>query len=71
MLDGDAIFAISTVADAVVPVNTTGANLTDMVGHAGADAMVLAVLDAARETQGVGDWPSVADAQRTVRNGLG
>lgn len=71
MLDGDSIFAISTVADAVVPETTTGANLTDMIGHAGADAMVLAVLDAARETEGIDDWPSVADAQRVVRDGLG
>jgi len=70
MLDGDAIFAISTVADAIAPANTTGANLTDMVGHAGADAMVLAVLDAARETEGIDDWPSVADAQQAVRDGL-
>ena len=70
MLDGDSIFAISTVADAVVPETTTQANLTDMVGHAGADAMVLAVLDAAGETAGVDEWPSVADAQRAVRNGI-
>ena len=70
MLDGDSIFAISTVADSVLPETTTGANLTDMVGHAGADAMVLAVLDAARQTEGIGDWPSVADAQRAIRDEL-
>jgi L-aminopeptidase/D-esterase-like protein len=67
MLDGDAIFAIATEENAILPADTTGANLTDMVGHAGADAMVLAVLDAARETTGVGDWPSVTDAQALIR----
>ncbi len=70
MLDGDSIFALSTQDGAILPSGTTGANLTDMVGHAGADAMVLAVLDAARETTGVDDWPSVADAQGAIRNGL-
>lgn len=71
MLDGDAIFAISTVDEAILPTGTTGANLTDMIGHAGADAMVLAVLDASRETAGVDPWPSVADAQKAIRDGLG
>lgn len=67
MLDGDTIFALSTDEGAVTPSDTTDFNLTDMVGHAGADAMVLAVLDAARETAGIGEWPSVADAQRALR----
>lgn len=70
MLDGDAIFAVATEDGAILPSDTTGANLTDMIGHAGADAMVLAVLDAARETAGVGDWPSVADAQKALQEGL-
>jgi len=70
MLDGDSIFAVSIVTDAVVPANTTGAKLADMVGHAGADSIVLAVMDAARETQGVDDWPSVTDAQQAIRDGL-
>ena len=71
MLDGDTIFAVSTEVDAVLPSETTGAYLTDMIGHAGADAMVLAVLDAARETAGIGDWPSVADAKLAVKSRFG
>ncbi len=67
MLDGDTIFALSTVDQSVRLPGTTGANLTDLIGHAAADAMVLAVLDAARETAGVGDWPSAVDAGAAVR----
>ena len=67
MLDGDTIFALATDDNPVRLPGTTGANLTDLVGHAAADAMVLAVLDAARETAGVGDWPSVADAAATLQ----
>ncbi len=67
MLDGDTIFALATLDEPVRLPNTTGANVTDLVGHAAADAMVLAVLDAARETAGVGDWPSALDAGAAVR----
>ena len=67
MFDGDAIFAVAPNDGAILPQATSGANLTDMIGHAGADAMVLAVLDAARETCGMGDWPSVPEAQDAVR----
>ncbi|MDP9359073.1 MAG: P1 family peptidase [Chloroflexota bacterium] len=69
MLDGDTVFALSTADQPVQVPGTTGANMTDLVGHAAADAMVLAVLDAARETAGVGDWPSVVDAGDAVRAG--
>lgn len=62
-LDGDTIFAISVNDDAVTLPETTGAYLTDLIGAAAADVMVLAVLDSARETTGVGDWPSVEEAQ--------
>ena len=62
MLDGDTIFALAPHHDAVRLPRTTGANLTDLVGNAAADAMVLAVLDAARQTAGVEGWPSVTEA---------
>ena len=65
-LDGDTIFAISTNLDegtGTVP-GTSGAYLTDLVGAAAADAMVLAVLDSVRETTSVLDWPSVAEARK-------
>ena len=42
---------------------------TDLVGHAAADAMVLAILDAARETEGVDGWPSVAEARAAMARG--
>ena len=62
--DGDTIFAMRPNDDAVTLPETTGANLTDLIGAAAADAMVLAVLDAAAETSGVGEkWPSVGEAR--------
>ena len=62
MGDGDTIFALSPLADRVELTTTTGSNMTDLIGAAAADAMVLAILDAARETGGVPPWPSVAEA---------
>lgn len=67
MRDGDTVFALATHTDPKTLPNTTGPNLTDMVGAAAADAMVRAVLDAAARTAGVGDWPSVAEAQQAIR----
>lgn len=67
MRDGDTVFALSTHVDPKTLPGTTGPNLTDMIGAAAADAMVRAVLDAAAQTTGVGDWPSVADAQAAIR----
>jgi L-aminopeptidase/D-esterase-like protein len=69
MRDGDTVFALSTDAEPARLPDTTGPNLTDLVGHAAADAMVLAVLDAASQATGLGGWPSVAEAQATVRAG--
>lgn len=69
MLDGDTVFALTPHAGTVRLPDTSGANLTDLVGAAAADAMVLAVLDAARETAGVDGWPSVEDARRAHRVG--
>jgi L-aminopeptidase/D-esterase-like protein len=63
-LDGDTIFAISPDEGALTLSGTSGAYLTDLVGGAAADAMVLAVLDSAQETTAIGDWPSVSQAQR-------
>ncbi|MDQ3512197.1 MAG: P1 family peptidase [Chloroflexota bacterium] len=63
MGDGDTIFAIAPHGDRVELDTTTGANLTDLVGAAAADAMVLAILDAARETEGAEGWPSVREAR--------
>jgi L-aminopeptidase/D-esterase-like protein len=68
MRDGDTVFALSTHAAPAILPDTTGPNLTDLIGHAAADAIVLAVLDAAEQTAGVADWPSVADAQAAIRN---
>lgn len=64
MRDGDTIFALSPFANRVRLGDTADAKLTDLIGAAAADAMVLAVLDAARETEGIDGWPSVTDAQR-------
>jgi L-aminopeptidase/D-esterase-like protein len=67
MLDGDSVFAISTVENAAEPDGISGFNLTDMVGHAASDAVVLAILDAAASTEGAGDWPSVSEATAHIR----
>jgi len=67
MRDGDTVFALSTYADPVTLPDTSGGNLTDLVGHAAADAMVLAVLDAARESASLGGWPSVSEARDRLR----
>src|SRR5215213_6708557 len=67
MLDGDTIFALSPHANAVSVSDTTGANMTDLVGAAAADAMVLATIDAARETKSVAGWPSVEDAMSILK----
>jgi L-aminopeptidase/D-esterase-like protein len=66
MRDGDTVFALATLDNPVRPPDTSEANLTDLVGQAAADAMVLAILDAARETEGVAGWPSVAEAQAAM-----
>lgn len=66
MRDGDTIFAISPYADRVQLDNTTGPALTDLIGAAAADAMVLAVLDAVEQTTGVEGWPSVETAQQAM-----
>jgi L-aminopeptidase/D-esterase-like protein len=71
MLDGDTIFALSSHAAPVRLPGTTGGNLTDLIGHAAADAMVLAILDAARETTAVREWPAVAEAAAAIRSGGG
>jgi L-aminopeptidase/D-esterase-like protein len=67
MRDGDTVFALSTYSEPVEPSDTTGGNLTDLIGHAAADAMVLAVLDAVREINSLGGWPSVAEARAELR----
>jgi L-aminopeptidase/D-esterase-like protein len=67
MRDGDTIFALATHAAPVQLPGTTGANTTDLVGAAAADAMVLAILDAARATAGVNDWPSVVEAMAALQ----
>lgn len=63
MRDGDTIFALSPYAGRVTLEGTTDARLTDLIGAAAADAIVLAVLNAAQETEGIDGWPSVADAR--------
>jgi L-aminopeptidase/D-esterase-like protein len=68
MRDGDTIFAIAPYADRVPLDRTQGAHLTDLIGAAAADAMVLAVLDSAAQTTGIEGWPSVNDA-RAALNG--
>lgn len=68
MLDGDTIFAIAPLARRVSLPGTTSTRLTDLIGAAAADAMVLAVLDAAEQTAGIEGWPSVADARAATRH---
>ena len=67
MRDGDTVFALSTHSASVTLPDTSGPNLTDLIGHAAADAMVRAVLDAVEQTPGIGEWPSVGDAQAAIR----
>jgi L-aminopeptidase/D-esterase-like protein len=67
MLDGDSVFALAAEENSITPRGTTDINLTDMVGHAASDAIVLAVLDAAASTTGVGDWPSVEEAATRLK----
>lgn len=67
MYDGDTIFALSTSVEQRTLPDTTGANLTDLVGHAAADAVVLALLDAAAQTAGVEGWPSATDAAAAIK----
>jgi L-aminopeptidase/D-esterase-like protein len=66
MFDGDTVFSVST-GEATLD-GTTAGNATDTVGHAAADALVRAVIDAARATDSLGGWPSVADAQARLRS---
>jgi L-aminopeptidase/D-esterase-like protein len=66
MRDGDTVFSLATLDNPVQPPDTSEANLTDLVGHAAADAVLLAVLDAARQTEGVPGWPSVAEAKAAM-----
>ncbi len=65
-LDGDTIFALSTWDAPVTLPRTTGSNLTDMIGAAAADAMLLAIMDAADQSAGVPDWPSATEARATI-----
>ncbi|MCA9861261.1 MAG: P1 family peptidase, partial [Thermomicrobiales bacterium] len=66
-LDGDTIFALSTWEAPVTLPRTTGSNMTDMIGAAAADAMLLAIMDAAEQTAGVPDWPSAAEAGAAIK----
>jgi L-aminopeptidase/D-esterase-like protein len=68
MLDGDTIFAMTPLADQKTLPNTYPGAMTDLVGSAAADAMVLACLDAAQETTGLPGWPSVAEARAKLRS---
>jgi L-aminopeptidase/D-esterase-like protein len=69
MRDGDTIFTVVPFANRVQLDGTTGPALTDLIGAAAADAMVLAVLDAAEQTTGIDGWPSVAEAQAALQHG--
>lgn len=62
-LDGDTIFALSTHVEPRTLPGTTESALTDLVGEAAADAMVLACLDAADQAEGVPGWPSMSEAR--------
>lgn len=67
MRDGDTVFALSTHAQPVLLADTTGPNLTDLISHAAADAMVLAVIDAVNQTESLGGWPSTPEAQAKIK----
>jgi L-aminopeptidase/D-esterase-like protein len=71
MFDGDTIFSLSTGDPQARIPGTTEGNLTDTIGHAAADAMVLAILDAAAVTEGVEGWPSVSEASESVKREAG
>lgn len=67
-LDGDTVFAMRPNDGAIRPAGISEEGLTDLVGAAAADAIVLAVLDAAAATEGISGWPSVVEAQRWLAN---
>lgn len=67
MLDGDSVFALSVEDNAVTPEGISGMNLTDMVGHAASDALVLAVLDAVRQSEAMDGWPTAAEAAAEIK----
>lgn len=58
MLDGDAIFALSVGGDARVQPDLEDFVVTDIIGAAAADAMVLAVLDAFMQSDGIDGFPA-------------
>ena len=59
MLDGDTIFALSTAGEGrLVPEQTTDFQVTDMIGAAAADAMVLALIDAFMEADSIPGFPA-------------
>ncbi len=65
MRDGDTVFSVRTGSRTVK--GTTDSNLTDMVGHAAADAVVLAILDAIETTESLAGWLSVREAIASIK----
>jgi L-aminopeptidase/D-esterase-like protein len=61
MLDGDAIFTLSAGGDAKIQLDLDEFMVTDMIGAAAADAMVLAVLDAFMQAEGIDGFPACRD----------
>jgi L-aminopeptidase/D-esterase-like protein len=59
MLDGDTIFALSTADNECrMPPHTADFQVTDMIGAAAADAMVLALIDAFMEADSIPGYPA-------------
>lgn len=59
MLDGDTIFALSTAGpERLTPDHTVDFQITDMIGAAAADAMVLALIDAFMQADSVPGFPA-------------
>jgi L-aminopeptidase/D-esterase-like protein len=59
MLDGDTIFALSTADDErLAPEHTVEFQVTDMIGAAAADAMVLALIDAFMQADSIPGFPA-------------
>jgi L-aminopeptidase/D-esterase-like protein len=62
MLDGDTIFSLSVPGNAALTLPDHEAfEVTDIIGAAAADAMVLALLDAFFNAEGIPDFPSLAE----------
>jgi L-aminopeptidase/D-esterase-like protein len=67
MLDGDTIFALSTAREErLMPDHTVDFQITDMIGAAATDAMVLALIDAFMQADSIPGFPACRQAMVDV-----